>query len=197
MSRRVYKGLSILGDGNEVFPPGTLSVNYSDFTINIHDGDTAGGIPLEVGDNLIAPPEEDFVITTRYSIPTSPPGPIPTYTDRNFTFGTDGTITIDNGIVSRFSLSLEANNGNIRIGYQPENPDIVIGNRYDSSGGDTSIRGKTVQILSQVPTNSKGRPLDAPGMISFDSNYMYVCVALYTNGTTDIWKRVALSGGTW
>lgn len=48
MSRRIYKGLSILGNGDEVFPPGTLSVNYSNNTINVHNGTTPGGEPLTV-----------------------------------------------------------------------------------------------------------------------------------------------------
>ena len=42
-----------------------------------------------------------------------------------------------------------------------------------------------------APTGSAG---DVTGMISWDTNYIYVCVANY-DGSSAIWKRVALS--TW
>lgn len=51
---------------------------------------------------------------------------------------------------------------------------------------------KTTQIISTVPASAIGAPGDKPGAISTDSNYLYVCTANY-DGTTNIWKRVALS----
>lgn len=55
---------------------------------------------------------------------------------------------------------------------------------------------KSTQLTTTVPTSSKGLQGDRSGQIAVDSNYIYVCVADW-NGTTDIWKRTALTGGTW
>ncbi len=47
-----------------------------------------------------------------------------------------------------------------------------------------------------IPSTSKGQTDDYPGMVAFDSNYIYYCTGYY-DGITDIWKRVAWSGDTW
>ena len=48
-----------------------------------------------------------------------------------------------------------------------------------------------------APESSVGSPGDEYGMIAFDEDYIYYCAGNYGDGTTNIWKRVALSGGTW
>ena len=45
-----------------------------------------------------------------------------------------------------------------------------------------------------APSASTGSAGDTDGMISWDDNYIYICTADY-DGSTAIWKRVALS--TW
>lgn len=45
-----------------------------------------------------------------------------------------------------------------------------------------------------TPASSVGSTGDVIGMIAWDTNYIYICTASY-NGSTAIWKRVALS--TW
>lgn len=195
MSRRIYKGLYILGTGNEVFPPGTLSVNFTDNTINIHNGTTPGGDPLGINNDIISSElEEDFIIRTSHEVPSSPPSG-DNIVDVDFVFGTNGYITVNSGIKSTSTLRLLSDSA-VFVGYQAENPSIVIGNAYDNNGGITSIRGKTLQLLSRVPPTSKGTLGDGANMVAFSSTHIYVCVGDY-DGAADIWKRVALTGGTW
>ena len=52
------------------------------------------------------------------------------------------------------------------------------------------------QVATQqaVPTANTGSAGDVAGMISWDNNYIYICTGSH-DGSTAIWKRVALS--TW
>ena len=59
-----------------------------------------------------------------------------------------------------------------------------------SSGGAF----KQVAIQQTVPASNIGVAGNVAGMITWDSNYIYICVGTY-DGSTAIWKRVALS--TW
>jgi len=43
------------------------------------------------------------------------------------------------------------------------------------------------------PTSSKGQAGDSATDIAIDNNFLYYCVATYTDGVPDIWARVALT----
>ena len=49
-------------------------------------------------------------------------------------------------------------------------------------------------LKRNTPSANTGAAGDKAGYVAWDTNYIYVCVANY-DGTTAIWKRVALS--TW
>ena len=53
---------------------------------------------------------------------------------------------------------------------------------------------KEVVVKQSVPASSVGASGDTSGLISWDANYIYICTAVH-DGSTNIWKRVALSGG--
>lgn len=55
---------------------------------------------------------------------------------------------------------------------------------------------KATQLTTTVPTSSIGVQGDRAGQIAVNSSYIYVCVADW-DGTTNIWKRTALTGGSW
>jgi hypothetical protein len=55
---------------------------------------------------------------------------------------------------------------------------------------------KATQLTTTVPTTSKGAAGDRTGQIAVNSSYIFVCTGNY-DGTTDIWKRVTLTGGVW
>tara|TARA_B100000035_G_scaffold311455_2_gene321028 strand:- start:1006 stop:1353 length:348 start_codon:yes stop_codon:yes gene_type:complete len=51
---------------------------------------------------------------------------------------------------------------------------------------------RQIAMQQATPANSVGASGDNVGMISWDTNYIYICTAAY-DGSTAIWKRVALS----
>ena len=57
-----------------------------------------------------------------------------------------------------------------------------------------SLDGSFRQLATQqsVPASNVGSAGDVSGMISWDTNYIYICTASH-DGSTAIWKRVALS----
>jgi hypothetical protein len=56
---------------------------------------------------------------------------------------------------------------------------------------------KPIADIVSVPLTSKGQIGQLATSIAYDSNYFYFCVANYTGGAEDIWKRVAWSNDTW
>lgn len=84
--------------------------------------------------------------------------------------------------------------GTILVGYNSTGS-VQIGN--PEGGTMTEIVSEKLKFLLQtVPTTSVGASGDAPGLVAFDSTYMYYCAGLY-NGTDNIWRRVAWSIDTW
>lgn len=55
---------------------------------------------------------------------------------------------------------------------------------------------KATQLTTTTPTTSIGAAGDRAGQIAVDSSYIYVCTGSY-DGVSNIWKRVALTGGSW
>jgi len=52
------------------------------------------------------------------------------------------------------------------------------------------------RVQETPPSTPVGADGDAAGMISFDTTYMYVCVADF-DASSDIWKRVAFDTTPW
>jgi hypothetical protein len=61
--------------------------------------------------------------------------------------------------------------------------------------GDVRINGNIV-MQSRTITSSIGSAGDKVNMVAIDNDYLYRCTANY-DGSTSIWKRVALSGTSW
>lgn len=61
----------------------------------------------------------------------------------------------------------------------------------------TTAGGILVSNRVSVPTTSKGVVGDRIGFWAANSQYFYYCIASYTNGVSDIWKRVAFDIATW
>jgi hypothetical protein len=55
---------------------------------------------------------------------------------------------------------------------------------------------KEVVVKQSAPSSSVGAAGDVSGMVSWDASYIYVCTASH-DGSTNIWKRAALTGGSW
>jgi hypothetical protein len=54
----------------------------------------------------------------------------------------------------------------------------------------------SILLGAYTPTSSIGSPGDVATCLAFDENYLYYSTGNY-DGIQDIWKRVALTGGTW
>lgn len=65
-------------------------------------------------------------------------------------------------------------------------------NNYPVVSAQNAFR--QVAMKQATPSSSTGAPGNKSGMLAWDSSYIYVCTADY-DGSTAIWKRVALS--TW
>jgi hypothetical protein len=72
------------------------------------------------------------------------------------------------------------------------NGNIVL----DPNGSGKVIANTDNMVIatSRTPATSLGIAGDVAGMISWDSYFIYVCVANY-DGTTNIWRRASIS--TW
>ena len=55
---------------------------------------------------------------------------------------------------------------------------------------------KEVVVKQSAPSSSVGAAGDVSGMVSWDASYIYVCTASH-DGSSNIWKRAALTGGSW
>lgn len=72
------------------------------------------------------------------------------------------------------------------------NLQVSIGADIVDPSGNSILTGRHVA----APTTSMGNSTHKAGMTSADSQYFYYCSADF-DGSTDIWKRVALETGTW
>lgn len=67
-------------------------------------------------------------------------------------------------------------------------------NKYPVVSRDGSF--DEIVLKQSAPSSSVGSSGDISGMVSWDGSYIYVCTAAH-DGTTNIWKRAALTGGAW
>ena len=98
----------------------------------------------------------------------------------------------------QLSLYLQRNLAKLGFKSADDNPSddgIVLFDR-EKKFPVVSVSNSFRQLATQqpAPSSSTGSAGDVTGMISWDSNYIYVCSADY-DGTTSIWKRVQLT--TW
>lgn len=103
--------------------------------------------------------------------------------DHIWEFNPDGTLTLpDSGDILR--------NGTSVI------PNLAL---VATTGiyNDLSDRPNLLYRQVNSPITSKGQPGDQLNDIAFDNLYVYYCVAYYSDGVADIWKRVAFSIDTW
>ena len=63
-------------------------------------------------------------------------------------------------------------------------------NNYPVVSAQNAFR--QIAMKQATPSSNTGAPGNKAGMISWDTNYIYICVADY-DGSSAIWKRVALT----
>jgi len=55
---------------------------------------------------------------------------------------------------------------------------------------------KEIVLKNTAPASSVGVAGDKAGLISWDASYIYVCTATF-DASSHIWKRAAITGGSW
>lgn len=152
-----------------------LTIDTTNWALRIHDGVTAGGHAI-----------------------TSTTNPIPSQVGNAGQYlTTDGTQLAWSPLPHTASVTVSAS--------APVSPavgdlwyDELSGRLYvfyDASWIDASPKGNNGRV--NPPTSSKGSVGDTAGTWSADSGFYYYCAVSYTDGTVDIWRRVALTGGSW
>lgn len=203
---------------------GTISHQDNDFKIEVSGTDVillrtaSGEFVLESGGDLLLPDgstwssgvlerplDEDFEIHTSYTAMSSPPGPASSV----FRFGANGTLTVPELITGAGEIVLRSGTGatvniesgeggTIEIGYQPNPPSqIYIGTATATPGQETitSLNTNRLAILADPPTSSAGKAGDVEGLVAFDNDYMYRCVANYVGPAVNL-ATLASSGNT-
>jgi hypothetical protein len=123
-------------------------------------------------------------------------------------FGTDGSLTFPGGMTieteyggaptlvvdgKEHTVEIRADEY-ILIGYNNSSGNVYIGNQ---TSGQVDIVSNKFRVLAPAPSSSTGAVGDQLGQVAFNGSYIYYCTADYTNGASNIWKRVAWSGDTW
>ena len=98
------------------------------------------------------------------------------------TAGTGGNIYLDGGD--------STTDGNVNIGtghLTGATAEIIVG---ASGATDTTVNGNRFRLrTTNIPSSSKGSAGDRIGEVAFDGASIYFCVADYTNGSPDIWRK--------
>ena len=124
------------------------------------------------------------------------------------TLGSDQYIIIDptdpNHIHIRAGGDMDASNANLILGAEDNN--VVVSDSTNTvtinATEKVHVYGKlqlnnSLILTAAAPANSYGQAGDLQGMVAFSSTHIYYCVADYVNNSTNIWKRVELTGGSW
>lgn len=126
----------------------------------------------------------------------------------------DSLITYDGTTLTAGDVSINQSTGTITtastdIVLAPGGSSVIpVANEVQSLGSTTqawltvwtkrlNVTNDRINIaVSLTPVSSVGIDGDIAGDIAVDSNYFYYCTAAW-DGSTNIWKRVALDVGTW
>jgi hypothetical protein len=130
----------------------------------------------------------------------------------NFTVGTaiDFSVVSETSTTALLDISTVTSNINVSFPVAGEDNDTqgfrdnwsIISTGFTTVGNSVNDLQTVVSALntrftnSNVPTSSKGVAGDDFGMIASDGSYLYFCYGAY-NGSSNIWARVATTGGTW
>lgn len=153
------------------------------------------------------------VMPVTFSSPDYAAGTAPQVTltagTESWTFSENGTITLPDGmtietaygggptlVVDGKTHTVELRSDNtILIGYNDSSGNVYIGN--PEGVGQVDIVGPKFRVFANAPTASTGAAGDQAGQIAFNGSYIYYCTADYSDGLSNIWKRLAWSGDTW
>lgn len=153
------------------------------------------------------------VMPVTFSSPDYAAGTAPQVTltagTESWTFSENGTLTLPDGmtietaygggptlVVDGKTHTVELRSDNtILVGYNDSSGNVYIGN--PEGIGQVDIVGPKFRVFADAPTASTGAAGDQAGQIAFNGSYIYYCTADYSDGLSNIWKRLAWSADTW
>jgi hypothetical protein len=117
----------------------------------------------------------------------------------NFTDGTNVTTVeatgITTGVLTIAGNTIGTAEQELILAPASGEPINLNGATYVS--GLLNVNGGRFRVTGNPPpASSLGVPGDLTGMLAFDNDYVYYCTGTY-NGSTSIWKRVALGNDPW
>lgn len=71
---------------------------------------------------------------------------------------------------------------------------------YNSSTGQVTYDSDIIypfEYTTTIPVHSYGKIGDEKNEFAYDGTYLYICTADYVNNSTNIWKRILWTPGTW
>ena len=74
--------------------------------------------------------------------------------------------------------------------------DVALGVADIPGAASIDLVLSLLNIVTTVPVSSRGTAGDKPGMVAYDSTYLYYCSQDY-DGVADIWHRIANDTTTW
>lgn len=114
-----------------------------------------------------------------------------------------GTVTSVNMVASGSGVSVTGGPVTTSGSFTIQNTGVtslIAGSGISLSGSNGAVTISSSGICSSVPFTGvvfpNGSPGDTQGSIKSDSNYLYVCIANYTSGSTPIWRRIPLQSYT-
>jgi hypothetical protein len=114
---------------------------------------------------------------------------------------TPGTVVVGTGLAVDNTGLLTVNLGSGTVPFAAINSVGDIDTQGDiNADGDvsaTNVFANTVVVRKASPVNSKGNPGDKAGMFAYDAGHLSVCIADYTDGTANIWRRITWTSSSW
>lgn len=136
-------------------------------------GFSGGGVAITANDT--------FVVQTNLAV-DGEGGPL-------WEFGADGNLTVPGNI----------SGANVITANTITSVNVISSNTVTANNltvtGTLNVDGVNV-LWHTPPTTSKGSAGDVAGLIAVDNDKIYRCVGTY-DGTTDIWRYINFTGGTW
>ena len=114
---------------------------------------------------------------------------------------TPGTVVVGTGLAVDNNGLLTVNLGSGTVPFAAINSvgDIDTQGDVNATGNiyGTNIFANTIVVSKVSPATSKGTVGDKAGMFAYDAGHLSVCVADYTDGTANIWRRISWTSSSW
>jgi hypothetical protein len=114
---------------------------------------------------------------------------------------TPGTVVVGTGLAvdNAGLLTVNLGSGTVPFAAITSVGDIDTQGDVNADGNvyATDVFANTVVVRKASPVNSKGNVGDKAGMFAYDAGHLSVCIADYTDGTANIWRRITWTSSSW